>query len=51
MYQLLWCDYKKLYKEKVGWEVNQLLIVGLQKTYEWISTQVELKKKINNLDL
>ena len=41
----------KLYKEKVGWEVNQLLIVGLQKTYEWISTQVELKKKINNLDL
>ena len=40
----------KLYKEKVGWEVNQLLLVGLQKTYEWISTQVELKKR-NNLDL
>jgi nucleoside-diphosphate-sugar epimerase len=35
----------KLYKEKVGWEVNQPLLVGLQKTYEWISTQVENKKK------
>ena len=35
----------KLYKEKVGWEVNQPLLIGLQKTYEWVSTQVELKKK------
>ena len=35
----------KLYKEKVGWEVNQPLSVGLQKTYEWISLQVETKKK------
>ena len=41
----------KLYKEKVGWEVNQPLLIGLQKTYEWVSTQVELKKKRNNLDL
>ena len=35
----------KLYKEKVGWEVNQPLLIGLQKTYEWVSTQVKLKKK------
>jgi GDP-D-mannose 3', 5'-epimerase len=31
----------KLYKEKVGWEVNQPLLIGLQKTYEWIKLKVE----------
>jgi nucleoside-diphosphate-sugar epimerase len=30
----------KLYKEKIGWEVNQPLSIGLKKTYEWIKTQV-----------
>jgi nucleoside-diphosphate-sugar epimerase len=30
----------KLYKEKVGWEVNQPLLVGLKKTYEWIESKV-----------
>jgi nucleoside-diphosphate-sugar epimerase len=30
----------RLYKEKIGWEVNQPLSIGLKKTYEWINTQV-----------
>lgn len=36
----------KLYKEKIGWEVNQPLHVGLNKTYNWIKSQVNLEKKI-----
>jgi nucleoside-diphosphate-sugar epimerase len=31
----------KLYKEKIGWEVNQPLSIGLKKTYEWINTQIK----------
>ena len=31
----------RLYKEKIGWEVNQPLSIGLKKTYEWIKTQVD----------
>jgi nucleoside-diphosphate-sugar epimerase len=27
----------KLYKEKVGWEVSQSLLVGMEKTYQWIN--------------
>lgn len=34
----------KLYREKVGWEVNLPLETGLEKTYTWIKRQVELKK-------
>lgn len=34
----------KLYREKVGWEVNLPLETGLEKTYTWIKKQVELKK-------
>lgn len=34
----------KLYKEKIGWVVNQPLITGLRKTYEWIESQVENHK-------
>jgi nucleoside-diphosphate-sugar epimerase len=34
----------KLFKEKVNWEVSQPLRVGMEKTYEWISQQVEKKK-------
>ncbi len=30
----------KLYKEKVGWEVNQPLLDGLKKTYKWIESKV-----------
>jgi len=30
----------KLYREKIGWEVSQPLIVGLEKTYKWINKQV-----------
>lgn len=30
----------KLYKEKVGWEVNQSLKIGMEKTYKWINEQV-----------
>jgi nucleoside-diphosphate-sugar epimerase len=35
----------KLYKEKVGWEVNQPLSIGLKKTYQWIKSQVDDKEK------
>jgi nucleoside-diphosphate-sugar epimerase len=30
----------KLYRERIGWEVSQPLIVGLEKTYNWINKQV-----------
>ena len=30
----------KLFKEKIGWEPTQLLIKGMEKTYEWINKQV-----------
>jgi nucleoside-diphosphate-sugar epimerase len=33
----------RLYKEKIGWEVSQPLSVGLEKTYQWISSQLEKK--------
>jgi len=33
-----------LYKEKIGWEVSQPLFEGLVKTYNWIKSQVDLKK-------
>jgi len=31
----------KLYREKVGWEVSQPLLVGLTKTFTWIKSQVD----------
>jgi nucleoside-diphosphate-sugar epimerase len=36
----------KLYKEKVGWEVNRPLLEGMKKTYEWINSQVILRDKL-----
>jgi len=33
----------KLYREKIGWEVNQPLLIGLKKTYNWIKSQVDKK--------
>lgn len=35
----------KLYKDKIGWVVSQPLIVGMEKTYEWIENQVNEEKK------
>ena len=35
----------RLYKEKIGWEVNQPLLVGLTKTYNWIQTKVVEKEQ------
>ena len=35
----------RLYKEKIGWEVNQPLLVGLTKTYNWIQTKVIEKEQ------
>jgi len=35
----------KLYKQKVGWEVSQPLLKGMEKTYNWINEQVEEGKK------
>ncbi len=29
-----------LYKEKIGWEVSQPLVVGMEKTFNWINKQV-----------
>lgn len=31
----------KLYREKIGWEVELPLRVGLEKTYKWIKSQVD----------
>ena len=33
----------RLFREKIGWEVSQLLRVGMEKTYAWIQEQVEKK--------
>jgi len=33
----------KLYKEKIGWEVSEKLITGMQKTYDWIDSNVKKK--------
>jgi nucleoside-diphosphate-sugar epimerase len=30
----------KLYKEKIGWEVSEPLIKGMEKTYNWIKTKI-----------
>lgn len=29
----------KLYREKIGWEVSEPLLVGMKKTYQWIDEQ------------
>ncbi|GAB4293332.1 MAG: NAD-dependent epimerase/dehydratase family protein [Ignavibacteriaceae bacterium] len=34
----------KLIKQKIGWEPQQPLEIGLKKTYSWISEQVEKRK-------
>jgi GDP-D-mannose 3',5'-epimerase len=34
----------KLYKEKMGWEVNLPLIEGMKTTFDWINEQVNNKK-------
>ena len=34
-----------LYKEKIGWAVSEPLRKGMEKTYEWINKQVELKNE------
>lgn len=36
-------SHNELYKEKVGWEVNQTLLKGMKNTYSWIDKQVKLK--------
>lgn len=36
-------SHNELYKEKVGWEVNQTLLEGMKNTYTWIDKQVKLK--------
>jgi GDP-D-mannose 3',5'-epimerase len=35
----------KLYKEKMGWEVNLPLIEGMNTTFDWINEQVKLQNK------
>ncbi len=34
-----------LYREKIGWEVSEPLRAGMEKTYAWISEQVERRQK------
>lgn len=36
-------SHNKLYKEKIGWEVNQPLLQGMENTFAWINEQVKLK--------
>lgn len=31
----------KLYRENIGWEVSQPLVVGMKKTFDWIEEQVK----------
>jgi len=37
-------SHNQLYKEKIGWEVSEPLRVGMEKTYKWISEQVNRSK-------
>jgi len=37
----------RLIKEKLGWEPSQPLVKGLEKTYAWISEQVERDRGSN----
>jgi hypothetical protein len=34
----------KLYKEKIGWSVNQPLIEGMKNTYNWINNLINGEK-------
>ena len=36
-------SHNELYKEKIGWVVNQTLLEGMKNTYSWIDEQVKLK--------
>ena len=36
----------KLYRDNIGWEVNQPLLIGLRKTYTWIRSQVDEDKTV-----
>ncbi len=31
----------KLFRQKIGWEPNYPLSKGMEKTYEWIKSQIE----------
>lgn len=37
-------SHNKLYKDKIGWEVNLPLKEGMKQTYKWIENQVKLNK-------
>lgn len=41
----------RLYRKEIGWEVNQPLKYGVEKTYKWIKDQIEKKKKKFGLDI
>jgi nucleoside-diphosphate-sugar epimerase len=41
----------KLYKEKIGWEPTQLLVSGIEKTYNWINKQVISQNQYSTADL
>jgi GDP-D-mannose 3',5'-epimerase len=34
----------ELFKQKIGWSVSQPLYIGMEKTFEWINSQVKLTK-------
>lgn len=36
-------SHNKLYREKIGWEVNEPLLKGMKNTFNWINEQVKLK--------
>jgi GDP-D-mannose 3',5'-epimerase len=39
-------SHNNLYKKKIGWEVSQPLRVGMEKTYQWISEQVQKNTEV-----
>ena len=41
----------KLYKEKIGWEPNQKLQIGISETYKWIEKQVSTTLTSADLDM
>ncbi|WP_370896131.1 NAD-dependent epimerase/dehydratase family protein [Chryseobacterium gossypii] len=42
-------SHNRLYKEKIGWEVSQPLRVGMEKTYQWISEQVQKNAVVHSV--
>ena len=40
-FYLLRSTYNKLFRDKIGWEPNYPLAIGMETTFKWINSQVD----------